>query len=105
MIKNNLRLNILLQVTSMVIFIFAATYFSWTHITLLPSKEVYLVTLLYIRDYEGGENKWLLSVAAECAEESTEPAQIPEFICTRVGSLFVAGSFVRFILYNYIFRH
>ena len=94
MIKNNLKLNVTLQVIQLLIFIVAAACFDWTHVTtnVSTTKDSYHVSLLRM-EAEDVLPVWLFHVASDCSEDAAVYPYPPE-ICERAGSLFVAGLFV-----------
>lgn len=110
MIKNNLKLNVTLQVIQILVFIIAAACFDWTHVTTNPAttKDVYHVSLLKMNAEDNTPAVWLFQVATDCSENSDvkHDVDFPPLICERAGSLFVAGLFV-FCHTNFIiaYRH
>ncbi|CDW87551.1 UNKNOWN [Stylonychia lemnae] len=97
-IKNHLKLNLGLQGAQIIIFILAILIFDWTHLHVTIEKDHvrdYHVTLMQLEtDDEYKEVTWLYSLTNSCIDkESGEASSVPDQLCERAGSLFLAGAF------------
>lgn len=80
MVKNNLKLNVILQILQILIFIVAAACFDWTHVTTNPSttKDIWHVSLLKVEAEDEPTNPvWLFQVASDCSEDGSAPSGYP----------------------------
>ncbi len=104
MIRNHLRLNIIIHLIQIALFIASASIFDWTHVAFTDKEltvRVYHVSLLLISEEDSVLQKvWLYYLTDLCLKQNIDvdsvPEQdlIPDSMCDRAGSLFFAGALV-----------
>lgn len=84
-----------MQFIQIVIFALALAIFDWSHITVIPTKSLYHVSLLKLKDAVIPENNWFLAnLASECRQGLYPDTPDYNLICQRSVTLFIAGMFV-----------